>query len=179
MSSVISLPFYSGGHIRQPIAVVHPSTYDKELFNNDETNWPAPDHLQNYLSGYRFDGPDGVPAPASLQDQTRILSDYQPMAFLCLGPGPGGGAKVTVLHWMMRCMDMPGEEASGYHDTIIGLQGDIAHASSISGRCSAEHGLPLASGNTSNTSPGVHDGRNEHTPPNLGGPSHAFRPICC
>jgi hypothetical protein len=106
------------------VAVAHPSTYPEELFN-DETNGPAPSHLQNYLSGYRLDGPRGVPAPPSLQYQTLILSDHQTMAFLCLGPGPGGGAEVTVLHWMMRCVDMPGEVAPGYHDTIIGLRGDI------------------------------------------------------
>ena len=104
-----------------PVAL--PTTY-RELLS-DESNSPARDRLASYLHGYRFEGAAPLPVPAALKDQTVVLSDRQPMTFLCLVVGPGGTPEVSVLHRMMRYMDMPGEEVSGYHDRVLGLLGDI------------------------------------------------------
>ena len=105
-----------------PVAAL-PRTY-RELLTN-ESNSPAPARLANYLQGYRFDGAGDIPAPAVLRDQTVTLSDRQPMAFLCCVTGPSGGVEVAVLHRLMRYMDMPGEEVSGYHNAVLGLLGDL------------------------------------------------------
>jgi hypothetical protein len=104
------------------VAARGPSTY-RELLN-DEANSPLPARMANYLQGYRFEG-GGIPTPAVLRDQTVTLSDRQPMAFLCLVQGASGTPEVTILHRHMRYMDMPGEEESGFHDKMLGLQGDI------------------------------------------------------
>ena len=106
-----------------PAVPGQPTTY-RELLN-DEANSPAHERLANYLQGYRFDGGAPIPVPAALRDQTVVLSDRQPMTFLCLVAGPGGVPEVNILHRMMRYMDMPGEEGSGYHDRVLGLLGDI------------------------------------------------------
>ena len=108
-----------------PAMPLQPTTY-RELFC-DAANSPAPDRLAQYLRGYRFvDGGAGpVPAPATLRDQTVVLSDRQPMAFLCLSGGPGGAREVTVVHRLMKYMDMPGEPESGFHDRVLGINGDI------------------------------------------------------
>ena len=90
----------------------------------DETNGPRRDRLASYLHGYRFEG-GGLPAPTALREQTVVLSDRQPMTFLCLITGAHGAPEVSVLHRMMRYMDMPGEDESGYHDRYLGLLGDI------------------------------------------------------
>lgn len=109
-----------------PAAVVAapgpPKSY-RELLN-EESNSPSRDRLATYLQGYRFDG-GGVPAPATLRDQTVILSDRQPMTFLSLVQGPFGTPEVAIIHRLMRYMDVPGEEASGFHDRVLGLMGDI------------------------------------------------------
>lgn len=110
----------------QPAAFVAPHrvvTY-RELLT-DEANSPTPARLANYLYGYRFDGGAGVPTPSSLRDLTVTLSDRQPMAFLSLTQGPNGAHEVVIVHRFMRYMDMPGEEESGFHDRVLGLQGDI------------------------------------------------------
>jgi hypothetical protein len=91
----------------------------------DEANSPSPARLASYLQGYRFDGGAGVPTPQSLRDLTVTLSDRQPMAFLSLTQGPSGAHEVVIVHRFMRYMDMPGEEESGFHDRVLGLQGDI------------------------------------------------------
>ena len=104
-------------------APVRPRTY-RELLN-DEANGPPPERIANFLAGYRFEGVGGIPTPATLRDLTITLSDRQPVTFLCLVPGPGNAPEVTVLHRLMRYMDMPGEEPSGYHDRVLGLLGDI------------------------------------------------------
>ena len=106
-----------------PLVVTQPRTY-RELFT-DEANSPPPDRLANYLQGYRFDGAGDIPVPATLRDQTVTLSDRQPMAFLGLTLGPSGNFEVTIIHRLMRYMDMPGEEASGFHNRVIGLLGDL------------------------------------------------------
>jgi hypothetical protein len=64
---------------------------------------------------YRFtDGGIGpVPVPATLRDQTVTLCDRRPMAFLCLVDGIGGAPEVSVIHRLIRYMDMPGEAESG------------------------------------------------------------------
>ena len=68
-----------------PTMPVHPKTYSREMFS-DASNSLTRDCLAHYLQGYCFtDGCAGpVPAPAALRDQTVVLSDRQPMAFLCL-----------------------------------------------------------------------------------------------
>ena len=47
------------------------------------------------------------------------------MNFLVLTNGPGDTLEVTVLHRLMRYMDMPGEPDSGFNDQVLGLRGDI------------------------------------------------------
>ena len=91
----------------------------------DEANSPNRDRLLTYLQGYRFDGGDGVLQPTVLREQTVVLSDRQPMSFRSLVTGAGGFPEVVILHRLMRYMDMPGEEASGFHDRYLGLVGDI------------------------------------------------------
>lgn len=78
-----------------------------------------------YLGGYRFAGEGDIPTPAQLRDQTVALSDRQPMAFLCLVNGPDGTPEVTILHRILRFMDSPGDDPSGFHDRVLGLMGDI------------------------------------------------------
>ena len=93
---------------------------------SDASNSLAPDRVQVYLHGYRFaDGGVGpVPTPAALRDQTVILSDRQPLAFLCLVTGVGGALEVAVVHRLMKYMDFPGEPESGFHDRVLALLGD-------------------------------------------------------
>ena len=47
------------------------------------------------------------------------------MAFLALVTDQGGRYEVVVLHRMMRYMDSPGDDPSGYHHQVLGLLGDI------------------------------------------------------
>lgn len=98
-----------------------PNSY-RELL---EANSPAPLMSADYLQGYRYDGGGGIPTPAALRDQTVTLSDHQPLPFLCLVQGPLGTPEVAIVHRLMRYMDMPGEEDSGFHDKVLGLLGDI------------------------------------------------------
>lgn len=102
-----------------------PKNY-REMFG-DAVHSPAPGRTLEYLQGYRFaDGGLGpVPAPVTLRDQTVTLSDRRPMAFLCYVEGVGGVYKVAIVHRLLRFMDMPGETASGYHDRVLGMLGDI------------------------------------------------------
>lgn len=91
-------------------------------------NGPAPDRVRGFLGGYRFNdvGGGGVPTPATLRDQTVTLSDRQSLTFLCLIPGvDGAGGEVAVVHRVIRYMDTPGDDATGYHDKVLGLLGDI------------------------------------------------------
>lgn len=110
-----------------PPAPVLPKTY-REMFS-DESNILALERMQEYLQGYHFtnEGGGAAPTPATLRDQTVILSDRQPMAFLLgLVTGILGGVlEVVVMHRLMKYMDLPGQLASGYHDRILGLVGDI------------------------------------------------------
>jgi hypothetical protein len=100
----------------------HPRNYRELLL--DETNSPNRERLGNYMQGYRFEG-GALPAPATLREQTVVLTDRQPLSFLCLITGAQGLPEVSILHRLMRYMDMPGEEASGFHDQHLGLLGDI------------------------------------------------------
>jgi hypothetical protein len=108
-----------------PPASAQPKTY-REMFS-DASNISAPDRVRDYLQGYCFaDGGVGpVPTPAALRDQTVILSDRQPLAFLCLVTGVGGALEVAVVHRLMKYMDFPGEPESGFHDRVLALLGDI------------------------------------------------------
>ena len=79
-----------------------PTSY-RELFA-DSTRDAVFGHPAEYLAGYRFidGGGQPVPMPAALRDQTVLLCDRQPMAFLCLAPRVDGVAEVRVLHRFMR-----------------------------------------------------------------------------
>lgn len=66
-----------------------------------------------------------VRCPSLPRDQTAVLSDLQPMAFVYLTSGPGEGREVTILHRLMKYMDMSGEAESGFHDHVLCLNGDI------------------------------------------------------
>ena len=57
------------------------------------------------LAGYRFvdTGGANIPVPATLRDQTVLLCDRQPMAFVCLVSRPDGMPGVRILHRFMRC----------------------------------------------------------------------------
>lgn len=105
---------------------VPPARTYRELYS-DVTNNPTPARTAGYLSGYRFADAagGGVPTPAALRDQTITLSDRQPMAFLALGTGQDGQYEVVVLHRLLKYMDLPGDDPSGYHDHVLGLVGDI------------------------------------------------------
>lgn len=106
-----------------PLAAVHRPTTYRELLG-DETLSPTRDRLANYFQGYRYEG--GVlPVPTVLREQTVVISDRQPMTFLCLVAGHNGFPEIAIMHRMMRYMDMPGEDASGFHDRYLGLLGDI------------------------------------------------------
>jgi hypothetical protein len=108
-----------------PAAVAGRPKNNRELLS-DETNSPAQDRLATFIHGYRFEGGAGpLPTPTVLREQTAMWTDRQPIAFLCLITGPGGFPEVAILHCMMRYMDMPGEDPSGFHDRYLGLLGDI------------------------------------------------------
>ena len=102
-----------------------PRTY-RELYASAANN-PTPERTARYLAGYRFTDPGagGVPTPAVLRDQTISLSDRQPVAFLALVMGQDGGYEIVILHRLIRYMDLPGDDPSGYHDRLLGLVGDI------------------------------------------------------
>lgn len=108
-----------------PVPPVPATTY-RELYS-DAANSPTMERTAGYLAGYRFvDGGGGaVPTPAGLRDQTVSLSDRQPMAFLVLHFGHDGTPEVAILHRLLRYVDTPGDEPSGYHDRVLGLLGDI------------------------------------------------------
>ena len=57
------------------------------------------DNPRAFLAGYRF--ANDAPAPAALLDLSVLLSDRQPMTFLCLVPR-GDTYVVQVLHRFMR-----------------------------------------------------------------------------
>ena len=120
-----SLPDAAGGDPRPPAAAPAPRTY-RELYS-DVSNGPAVDRIGGYLAGYRFTdgGGAGVPTPVALRDQTVTLSDRQSMSFLALVPGHEGAPEIAILHRVLRYMDMPRDDPSGYHDHVLGLLGDI------------------------------------------------------
>ena len=105
------------------VAASPPRTY-REWYADAAYN-PAPDRILGYLNGYRFAGDGDIPTPAQLRDQTVALSDRRPMAFLCLVNGPDGTPEVSILHRVLRFMDSPGDDPSGFHDRVLGLLGDI------------------------------------------------------
>ena len=48
------------------------------------------------------------------------------MAFrLALVTGQDGSYEVTIIHYMLRYMNAPGDDATGLHDRALGLMGDI------------------------------------------------------
>lgn len=107
------------------IAPAAPCTYRE--FYADEANNPPRARTAGYLAGYRFTDPGGgvVPTPAALRDQTLAVSDRQPMAFLALITGLGGTHEVVIVHRLVRYFDAPGEDPTGFHDSVLGLMGDI------------------------------------------------------
>lgn len=96
-------------------------------YYSEASNSPAPERVRGYLNGYRFTDPNGggIPTPAALRDQTVTMSDRQPMTFLCLTPGVEEESEVRIVHRLLRYMDMPGDDPTGYHDRVLGLLGDI------------------------------------------------------
>ena len=107
-----------------PVTVAAARTYRESFF--ERGNVPTPDRVAGYLAGYRFTDASGVPTPAILRDQTVTLSDRQSMAFLCLVPGVDGRSEVTsIVHRVVRYMDNPGDDPSGFHDRVLGLLGDV------------------------------------------------------
>ena len=103
-----------------------PRTY-RELYGTESSNPPL-DRTARYLAGYRFAAdPEGgaIPTPMALRDQTITLSDRQPMAFLALVNGPDGNYEVVILHRLVRYLDLPGDDPSGFNDRVMGLVGDI------------------------------------------------------
>ena len=102
-----------------PAAIHRPTTY-RELLS-DETLSPTRERLANYFQGYRFEG-GALSVSTALREQTVVVSDRQPMIFLCLlVAGHNKFPEVTIMHRMMRYVDMPGEDASGFHDRYLGL----------------------------------------------------------
>ena len=91
----------------------------------DAAHNPSPERVAGYLGGYRFAGERDIPTPAQLRDQTVALSERQPMAFLCLTNGPDGTPEVAIIHRILRFVDTPGDDPSGFHDRVLGLLGDI------------------------------------------------------
>lgn len=108
-----------------PVAAAVITTY-RQLFS-DATRDAVFGNPGAYLAGYRFtDQAGAVPIPATLRDQTSQLCDHQPMAFLCLIARHDGAAnEVRILHRFMRYLELPGERATGFHDRVLELMGDI------------------------------------------------------
>ena len=91
----------------------------------DAARNPAPERTAGFLAGFRFAGEGDIPTPVQLRDQAVALSDRQPMAFLCLVNGPDGTPEVSIVHRLLRYVDTPGGDATGFNDRVIGLLGDI------------------------------------------------------
>jgi hypothetical protein len=108
-----------------PVAPALPRTY-RELYSDAAYNTP-PDRTAGFMAGYRFTDPAGgaIPTPAALRDQTIALSDRQPIALLALVAGAGGTHEVVVVHRLVRYVDAPGDDPTGFHDSVLGLMGDI------------------------------------------------------
>lgn len=53
------------------------------------------------------------------------MCDRRAMAFVCLVPGPGDRPEVRILHRVMRYVELPGEDNTGFHERVLGLLGDI------------------------------------------------------
>jgi hypothetical protein len=121
----LELPAVPPAAIPAPIALTAPTTY-RQLFA-DATRDAVFDRPGEYLAGYRFtDAGGAVPVPATLRDQTSLLCDRQPMAFLCLTAHHDGvSTEVRILHRFMRYLELPGEPATGFHDHVLGFVGDI------------------------------------------------------
>ena len=151
-----------------PEGLVGPPRTYRALYADAAYN-PAPDRIAGFLAGYRFSGDGDIPTPAQLRDQTVALSDRQPMAFLCLVPGQDGVPdEVSVVHRLLRYVDTPGDDDSGFHDSVLGLLGDI-NAAPVSGGGSTEYHIPPSG------FPGArgHGSRNGDTRSHVGGPTHA------
>lgn len=88
----------------------------------DRTLDAVRDNPQAFLAGYCFT--NEAPAPAALLDQSVLLSDRQPLTFLCLVPR-GEMYTVQILHRFMRYVELPGERPTGFHDRVLALLGDV------------------------------------------------------
>ena len=117
-------PAAEAANIRQ-----HSTTYQQLLA--DRAHDAVWDNPRAYLAGYRFAneqaGAEAIPAPVALLDQTVLLSDRQPMTFLCLVPRRDTYL-VYVLHRFMRYLELPGERPTGFDDQVMALLGDIRPA---------------------------------------------------
>ena len=106
-----------------PEVAVAPRTYRKHYA--DAAHSPPAEWTAGYLAGYLFAGEGVIPTPTQLRDQTVALSNRQPMAFLRLVNGQDRVPEVSIVHRLLRFMDSPGDEPSGFHDRVLGLLGDI------------------------------------------------------
>ena len=98
------------------VPVAPPKTY-RELYANAANNHSL-HRTAGYLGGYRFTDALGGAVPthiALVRDQTIALRDRQPMVFLCLVSGLEG-PEVFIVHRVLRYMDSPADDPSGYHD---------------------------------------------------------------
>ena len=100
-----------------------PTNYQQLLA--DRTIDAVRDNPGAFLAGYRF--VNDAPAPAVLLDQSVLLSDRQPMTFLCLVPR-GDAFMVHILHRFMRYLELPGERPTGFNDRVMALLGDVRPA---------------------------------------------------
>jgi hypothetical protein len=100
-----------------------PTNYQQLLA--DRTIDAVHDNPRAFLAGYRF--VNDAPGPAVLLDQSVLLSDRQPMTFVCLVPR-GNAFMVHILHRFMRYLELPGERPTGFNDRVMALLGDIRPA---------------------------------------------------
>ena len=117
-------PAAAGAPPPPPVATSAPRCY-RELLELPE-NSPTLAQMAGYLRGYRFAREGEIRTPRQLRDQTVALTDRSPMSFLCLVKGQQDGLQeVSVVHRLLRFMDTPGDEESGFNDRVLGLLGDI------------------------------------------------------
>ena len=101
-----------------------PSTNYQHLFADRNLD-AVRDNPRAFLGGYRFT--NDAPTPAALLDLSVLLSDRQPMTFLCLVPR-GDMYVVQILHRFMRYLELPGERPTGFNDRVMALLGDVRPA---------------------------------------------------
>jgi hypothetical protein len=151
-----------------PEVVVAPRTYREHYA--DAANSPRAERTAGYLAGYLFAGEGAIPTPTQLRDQSVALRNRQPMAFLRLVNGQARVPEVSIVHRLLRFMDSPGDEPSGFHDRVLDLLGDILPHQYPT----AEARLHISTGGNTRSSP--HGRGNGSAHPHMGRPSRTTRP---